>query len=173
MDRRISVFVIICLVATTIAIGGVEHVGSARVLAQSWQDNACGPRCLWALMQLTNVGKADCDVEYIYGLIGRPSSSPVNLKDLKDAAKKLGFEVHGQSLSIAKLKEMDGYAILPIGNSDGTKDRPLHFVLVAGVTAELALVVDTNRCNTGGESLNECRSCRFTGAANFCNSLHI
>ena len=22
-------------------------------------------------------------------------------------------------------------------------------------------------------ALNECRSCRFTGAANFCNSLHI
>lgn len=72
MYRSVKATLIVCVVAVAAVMGSEEHVGSASVHAQSEHDMVCGPRCLWALMELTNVGKADCDVEFIYGLPCNP-----------------------------------------------------------------------------------------------------
>lgn len=124
-------------------MGSEKSVGSETVFVRSESDMACGPRCLWALMQLTGVGKAESEIDDIYEVIERPVLTPVNLKDLRDAALKLGFKASGQKLSISKLKAMKGYVILPIGKTAATKDNPQHFVLIAGALEDHLFVVDS------------------------------
>ena len=75
-------------------------------------DKACGPRCLWALMQVTNAGQPDCGIKCIYELISKEPFTPTNLRDLKDAAEQLGFSANGYKLAISKLAKTKGYAIL-------------------------------------------------------------
>jgi ABC-type bacteriocin/lantibiotic exporter with double-glycine peptidase domain len=106
-------------------------------------DYACGPRCLWAFMQVTGAGKPDCDVNCIYKLIGKNPYSVTSLKDLKDSAQKLGFSATGYELGINDLKEMPGYAILPVGNASGTPQDPLHFILVKQVTKEYVTIINS------------------------------
>lgn len=107
------------------------------------RDSACGPRCLKALSHLTKVSEKRCDIETIYRFIGIPVNAPANLKHLKDAAQKMGFKVQPRKLTITKLSKLEAYAILPIGQSSGTKEKPLHFVLFAGADGDQARLINT------------------------------
>lgn len=100
-------------------LGQSENVISVE---QIRADRACGPRCLWALIQITRAGKPDCGVKCIYQLIDKEPLSPTNLKDLKDAAEQLGFSAKGYKLKVVELAKVDGYAILPVGSATGTAD---------------------------------------------------
>jgi ABC-type bacteriocin/lantibiotic exporter with double-glycine peptidase domain len=106
-------------------------------------DKACGPRCLWALMQITGEGNTDCNINCIYELIGKEPLSVTSLKDIKDAAQKLGFSAIGYKLEIKDLEKMHGYAILPIGNAAGTPKDPLHFILVKQVTKDYIIIINS------------------------------
>jgi predicted double-glycine peptidase len=105
-------------------------------------DRACGPRCLIALMKLTGAGKADCDVDSIYGILGKPALSPTSLGDLKTVAEHLGFSAAGYRCSTADLAVFKDYLILPVGKGKATADNPAHFILVSVVTAEFGIVID-------------------------------
>ena len=106
-------------------------------------DKACGPRCLWALMQLTKAGQPDCEIKCIYELIGKEPFSVTNLKDLKDAAEKLGFSAKGYKLTLGQLARIGGYAIVPVGDAPGTFGDPLHFILVKRTIKDYAIIVNT------------------------------
>jgi ABC-type bacteriocin/lantibiotic exporter with double-glycine peptidase domain len=106
-------------------------------------DLSCGPKCLVAFMQLTGEGRPDCDIECVYKLIGKEPFSDTTLKDLKDAAQKLGLSANGYKLTANDLKEISCYAILPVGGAAGTADDPLHFVL-----AKLTVKKDVQIINT-------------------------
>lgn len=93
-------------------------------------------------MQLTGIGRPDCDVESIYKLLGKKPFSATNLKELKDAAEKLGFSATGYKLTVHELQTISGYAILPVGSAPGTPRDPLHFILVAQVTKDHVSIVD-------------------------------
>lgn len=106
-------------------------------------DKACGPRCLWALMQITNAGEPECGIKCIYELIGKEAFTATSLKDLKDAAEQLGLSGHGYKLTIRKLARTRGYAILPVGTVAGTPEEPLHFILVKRIIKDYAITVNT------------------------------
>ncbi len=74
-------------------------------------DNACGPRCLWALMQVAEVGRTECDIKCIYEIIGKEPFDATNLQDIKDAAEQLGFSAKGYKLTVDSLEGVDGYFI--------------------------------------------------------------
>lgn len=103
-------------------------------LNQIVPDYACGPRCLWAFMQITGTGNPHCDIDCIYELIGKKPNSATSLKDLKDAAHKLGISATGYKFDVNDLSEMTSYSILPIGTASGASNDPLHFILVKKAT---------------------------------------
>ncbi len=111
-------------------------------------DKACGPRCLWALMQITKEGKSDYGIKNIYKLIGKEPFSITNMKDLHDAAEQLGFSAKGYKLTIDRLAKNDGYAILPIGSATGTAEDPLHFILIKRIIKDYVIVVNTKNLNS-------------------------
>jgi predicted double-glycine peptidase len=106
-------------------------------------DRACGPRCLWALMQISKSGQLDCGIKCIYELIGKEPFTATNLKDLKNAAEQLGFSANGYKLTISKLTKTKGYAILPVGSTSGTSEYPLHFILVKRIINDYVIAVNT------------------------------
>lgn len=106
-------------------------------------DKACGPRCLWALMQITSEEQSDCGIKCIYELTGKEPFSATSLNDLKKAANQLGFLAKGYKLTIGKLAKKKGYAILPVGRTSGTFEDPLHFVLVKRIIKDYAILVNT------------------------------
>jgi ABC-type bacteriocin/lantibiotic exporter with double-glycine peptidase domain len=112
-------------------------------LNRTERDGACGPRCLWAFMQITGAGNPNCDINCIYGLIGKKPYSATSLKDLKDAAHKLGLSATGYKLGISDLEEMNGYAILPIGVASGTSNDPLHFILVKQISNGYVTIINS------------------------------
>jgi len=135
----------------------VAQIQAGEVTSLHNSDQACGPRCLWAFMQTAGVGKRDCDIECIYGLIGKPSSSPTNLKDLNMAANKLGFQVTGLKTTLSNLTKMKGYAILPVGNTKGTAKDPLHFILVKLEAKDDLIIIDTQTLQTKRFPVSELR----------------
>lgn len=106
---------LLCLVSCT-ATKSTNDISSNRFKA----SQACGPRCLSAFMRLTGVGKPACDVECIYHLIGKTPFRVTTLKDLKDAAQKLGFSAVGYRLTPTQLQNLNEYAILAVGLTRGT-----------------------------------------------------
>ena len=142
MHSRVEIVFVASVLTTVICIASESQVSSPGIAILQVRDNACGPRCLWAVTQLTGVGKGD--VNDIYRIIGRPVSSAVNLMDLKNAAVKIGFAAEGRRLKPSDLVSLRGYAILPTGKAAGTEQEPLHFVLVAGATKEEVVLVDTH-----------------------------
>jgi len=138
----------------TIFITSCTHPKSADIVSlnQIKLDKACGPRCLWAFMQITGKGESDCDINCIYGIIGKKPYSITSLKDLKNAAEKLGFSATGYQLEIGDLEEMHSYAILPIGNASGTQEDPLHFLLVKQVKSNYLIII--NNQSLKPETLN-------------------
>ncbi len=117
---------------------------SANIISfkQIKPDKACGPRCLSALMQITGAGKPDCDIKCIYKLIGKEPFGVMSLKDVKDAAQKLGFSANGYKLTVSELREINGYAILPVGTAAGTLEDPLHFILVKEVAKDYVTIIN-------------------------------
>ena len=111
-------------------------------LNQIEPDYACGPRCLWAFIHITGVGDPNCDVNCIYELIGKKPYSVTSLKDLKDAAQKLGFSATGYKFENSDLEEMSGYAILPIGSASGATNDPFHFVLVKQASKNYVKIIN-------------------------------
>ena len=57
------------------------HAQSERVISLQGirPDKACGPRCLWALMQITKAGQSDCGIKSIYELIDKEPFTATNL----------------------------------------------------------------------------------------------
>lgn len=117
--------------------------GEIVSLREMAPDKACGPRCLYALMQITHEGRPECGIKCIYGLIGKEPFSVTSAKEIKDAVLKLGFSAKGYMLSVEGLAKTKGYAILPLGRGSGTAKDPLHFVLVRRVTRDYVVFVDT------------------------------
>lgn len=118
-------------------------------------DKACGPRCLWAFMQVTGAGRPDCGLKCIYELIGRKPFSATSLKDLKDAAQELGFSANGYKLTVRDLEKMAGYAILPVGHITTTGSNILHFILVKQVAEGYVIVVDTETLKAQAITVSE------------------
>lgn len=143
VDRAWLVCVAASLWTIAVAAGADDKAGRSGAVAALVNDKACGPRCLWAVMQLTGVGQTDLDVPGIYSLMGRPAYSPVTMKDLRDAARKLGFDAQGRSWVVSDLAQMEGYAILPIRRPLAPPEDPCHFILVAGALRDQAMIVDT------------------------------
>ncbi|UCG50184.1 MAG: hypothetical protein JSU94_10410 [Phycisphaerales bacterium] len=135
---------ILLLFALTVCCGLSTATEPIDVISpqQLKPDKACGPRSLWALMQITGRAKPDCGLECIYAIIGKPLLASTSLKDLKDAALKLGFSAKAYKLTLSRLAKTDGYAIIPVGNAPGTPDKPLHFVLVKRVTKDYLVVIN-------------------------------
>lgn len=133
----------------------VAQIQASEVTSLHNSDQACGPRCLWAFMKTVGIGKRDCGIECIYGLIGKSSSSPTNLKDLSLAASKLGFRATGFKTTFGNLAKMKGYAILPVGNTKGTAKDPLHFVLVKLEAKDDMVVIDTHSLQKKKLSMSE------------------
>ncbi len=137
------------ILVVTVCVIFLFHISSYAqyeniiTLGEMKPDKACGPRCLWALMQITEAGQPDCGIKYIYEIIDKEPFSVTSLKDLKDAAEHLGFSAKGYKLTFNKLAKIDGYAILPVGNSAGTQEDPLHFVLMKRVIDDYVIIVDT------------------------------
>jgi ABC-type bacteriocin/lantibiotic exporter with double-glycine peptidase domain len=130
-----------------ICFASCTNTQSANIvsLKQIRPDRSCGPRCLTALMQITGAGRPDCDIKCIYELIGKEpfGDTTLTLKDLKDAAQKLGFSANGYKLTVDDLKKITGYAILPVGNAAGTADDPQHFILVKQVVKNDVTIINT------------------------------
>lgn len=128
----------------------------AKFLSEHAEEKMdCGPRCLLALARITKVMPQGCDIPYIYRLIGKKPYAPTNLKDLQDAAVKLGFRAKGYKLNIQNLRKLKDYAILPLGSTAGTSDRLPHFNLIAGVAKEHALIVNYDTLKVKPMSLVE------------------
>jgi ABC-type bacteriocin/lantibiotic exporter with double-glycine peptidase domain len=127
-----------------------ENNQSAKVVSseQIKGDLSCGPECLVAFMKLTGAGRPDCDIECIYKLIGKEPFSDTTLKDLKDAAQKLGLSANGYKLAVDELTKINGYAILPVGSAAGTADDPLHFILVKQVVKDDVTIINTRTLQT-------------------------
>jgi ABC-type bacteriocin/lantibiotic exporter with double-glycine peptidase domain len=94
-------------------------------------------------MQITGAGRPDCDIKCIYELIGKEPFGETTLKDLKDAAQKLGFSANGYKLTLTDLEKITGYAILPVGGAAGTADDPQHFILVKQVVKDDVTIINT------------------------------
>ena len=121
------------------------HAQSENVISlqEIRPDKACGPRCLWALMQITKAGQPDCRLKCIYEIIGKEPFSATNLRDLKNAAEQLGFSAKGYKLTVSKLAKTKGYAILSVGSASGTAEDPLHFILVKRIIKDYVIAVNT------------------------------
>jgi len=105
-------------------------------------DKACGPRCLWALMQITEAGRPEYEIKRIYELIGKEPFSVTNLKDLQAVAEQLGFSAKGYKLTVSQLAKIEGYAVLPVGSATGTDEDPLHFILIKRIIKNHAIFVN-------------------------------
>jgi hypothetical protein len=83
-------------------------------------------------------------VEDIYKLIGKKPNTFTTLKDIKIAAKKLGFSAEGYKLKIEQLKTIKGYAIIPVGAVQGSDKDFLHFILLKDIKGGFAKIVNIN-----------------------------
>ncbi|MHC4397102.1 MAG: cysteine peptidase family C39 domain-containing protein [Planctomycetota bacterium] len=107
------------------------------------RDKACGPRCISALIQILKKGDTDWTIEHIYQLIGKEPFAVTTLKELKVAAEKLGFSAAGYKLTLNELKDINTYAVLPVGHEEGTATDPLHFILLKEAKGNFATIVNT------------------------------
>jgi len=82
-------------------------------------SRSCGFNALQTYMRLTGSTET-------VRLSGRVN----NLLDIKQAAEAVGVKAEGRLLTKEELLTLNGYAILPVGNAEGTEVDPLHFVLV-------------------------------------------
>jgi ABC-type bacteriocin/lantibiotic exporter with double-glycine peptidase domain len=94
-------------------------------------------------MQITGAGDPSCDVNCIYKLIDKQPYSATSLKDLKNAALKLGFSATGYKLEIGDLEKMPDYAILPVGSASGTPQDPMHFILVKQTAKDYVTIINS------------------------------
>jgi len=140
--RTVAVLTVYTLLICLASCTNNRQSKSIVSLNQIELDQACGPRCLWAFMQITGTGDPHCDINCIYGLIDKKPYSATSLKDLKDAAHKLGLSATGYQLGVNDLVEMPSYAILPIGAASGTPNDPLHFILVKKATKDNVIIVN-------------------------------
>jgi hypothetical protein len=93
-------------------------------------------------MKVTGWGRPDCDVELLYGLMGVKPYAPTSLKEIRDAARQLGFAAEARQWTVEDLRKTADYAILPIGKVAGTEQDPFHFILVKEAAAEHVIVVN-------------------------------
>lgn len=133
-------------------------------MEQNSQDNACGPKCLRALISLDGIGLPEVSEDCIYELIGKPANTVTTLGDIKDAAQQLGFNVNGYKLTIHELSKHKGYSILPVGDAEGNKADPLHFVLVKEISGGVAKTINTETLDIVPRNLVDLRE-RWNGYA--------
>jgi len=131
-----------CILLTCLPV--CAHAQSENIISlkQLRSDNACGPRCIYALMQVTRAGKPDCNVKCIYELLGKQPFSATSLSDLKFIAERLGFSATGYRMTAAELKNTSDYVILRLRGTTPHRDRP-HFVLVERTVEDYAIIVNT------------------------------
>jgi predicted double-glycine peptidase len=110
-------------------------------------------------MQITQAGQPGCGIKCIYELIGKEPFTATNLKDLKDAAEKLGFSAEGYKLTLRQLTKTKGYAILPVGTATGTVDDPLHFILVKRIVKNYAITVNTRNLSSQAMPISDLQDC--------------
>lgn len=148
--RTVIYILLICF--ASLSYGESEKIVSLKRIEP---DRACGPRCLWALIRTTGAGKRDCGIKCIYELIGKKPFTATNMKELKEAAEKLGFSAGGYKLAVSDLEEMAGYAILPVGMGAGAAGEPLHFILVKGATKDYVTIVNTKTFKAEAVSVSD------------------
>lgn len=141
--RRVLVATMLVCVATSAY--PAQDVAKVVTIAQINLDKACGPRCISALMKLTQSGKPDATLEEIYALIGKKYQTATNMLELKRVLEKFGFHARGFKLEFDDLAHVNinDYMILPVGKATGTAEVSLHFILGVGVTKTHILVADT------------------------------
>lgn len=128
--------------AVIVIIVNAIYAQDAMIAGVIKPDNACGPRCLSAIMQVTGWGQPTCGVECIYRSLGKTLNSPTNLKELRDLARTFGFSAEVYKWKVSDLRTADGYVILPVGSAEGTEANPLHFILVVGCNDNYITVAD-------------------------------
>lgn len=143
--------VIVVLAATSLSVNAAEIMTFEKIKP----DKSCGPRCLNALLQIRDGAKNDCGIKCIYEIIGKEPFSLVNMKELRDAALELGFTAKAYKLNLGQLKKLKGYCILPIGKDIGTKENPLHFILVERIQNDYIIFLDNESLETKALSVAE------------------
>lgn len=139
----VSYSIIIVLVYLQNSLLGAE-VQETLPFARVQPDQDCGPKCIHSLISITGKSEIDLDVEDIYKMIGKDPSMPTTLYDLKMVLDRIGYSVEGRKLTLDKLTNDGAYAIIPVGDKQGTKDDPMHFILVTHVKKEYAIVINPN-----------------------------
>jgi len=152
--QRILILIAIIVFSWSVSGFSAEPEDSISI-ANLRPDNACGPRCLWALMRDSHRGMVDCDINYIYRTLNIEPMRATSMADLKRAAEIFGFIAEGRKLRIQDLPGIRGYMILPLGRTKGTPENPLHFVLVKKVTDHSAIIVNTRTLNPQSLSIAE------------------
>ncbi len=143
--------VVVALAATFSSLKAAEIMTFEKIKP----DKSCGPRCLSVLLRLRDGEKEDCGIKCIYEIIGKESFSLVNMKDLRDAALKLGFTAKAYKLKFDQLRKLKGYYIVPIGKGMGTKDNPVHFILVERIQDDYIIFLDNESLETKALSVAE------------------
>jgi predicted double-glycine peptidase len=131
------------IILCTICVGNAEPHGGSVEPVYARADHSCGPRCLLALIRMTDKGGSEyTSLEDIYDLIGKKVNAPTTLYEFKVAAKKLGFTAEGYKCTVDHLKRLNGYAILHVRKSDATAVDTFHFILLKEVQGDTAMIVD-------------------------------
>ena len=156
VDRRDTLLatsaILVCL--TLCAHAQAQNIVSLKSVNS---DQACGPKCLIALMKVTGTEQADCGIRCIYELIDKEPFKPTSLGDIKNAAQKLGFSAIGYRLTIRDLRRINDYMILPMGSATGTADDPLHFILAKQVTKDYVIIINTKTVESQAIGISDFR----------------
>jgi predicted double-glycine peptidase len=149
------VLLILSVLAFCLTQGSTAESGETQERAVA--TNSCGPECLHALLRMVRGSHRECSVDDIYRLIGKTPDSPTTMRDIKNAARQLGFHVEAFKLTVADLANANQYAILPLGTQAGTADDPLHFVLVKQIVGKDAMLIDATTLATYRLPVDELR----------------
>jgi len=111
--------IIVVLLFTVNVYGSEDYIFSDK-------DNACGPRCLRAILKLDS--DREVGIHDIYNILEKKLFAVTTFEDLKYVAVSFGYEAEAYKTTINKLNKYDGYLIIPVRTSNDA-NTPLHFVL--------------------------------------------
>ena len=134
--------VVTVLIALSIAFANTSHPDpDLKIPEWFYPDTACGPRSLAAFLKAE---VPEYEVKLLYKVMDKKPFAPTTLRDLALVAEKLGLTVKGYKLNnVDQLRAVNTYAILAVGDANGTKENPFHFVLLKEMTNDIATLIDT------------------------------
>ena len=125
--------IIVVLLFTVNVYGSEDYIFSDK-------DNACGPRCLRAILKLDS--DREVGIHDIYNILEKKLFAVTTFEDLKYVAVSFGYEAEAYKNTINKLYKYDGYLIIPVRTSNDA-NTPLHFVLFQRASKKEMWLIDT------------------------------